>query len=67
MMMDNLPESDLELLRRDTCPACDSTLGFDDGPRGGAGRNIFCRFCGEGYNVAMPRMIMMAQKIGKRT
>jgi hypothetical protein len=53
----------LEALRRDTCPDC-GAVGFRDGPRGGAGLNIFCRHCGAGFNVALPRQIMFVQRIG---
>lgn len=52
-------------LRNDQCPDCDQ-YGLDGGPRGGAGQNIFCKNCGSGFNVALPRMILMAERIGKR-
>jgi hypothetical protein len=52
----------VEALRRDTCPDC-GHLGFRDGPRGGAGINVFCLSCGAGFNIAMPRYIMFAERI----
>jgi hypothetical protein len=52
----------LDKLRRDTCPDC-GHVGFRDGPRGGASINIFCKGCGTGFNVAMPRYIMFAERI----
>ena len=52
-------------IREDRCPDC-GHLGFDDGPRGGAGINLFCRHCNSGFNVATPRYVMFAQRIGKR-
>jgi len=55
----------IDALRRDTCPDC-GNLGFDGGPRGGSGQNIFCSDCGSGFNVATPRYIIFAQRIGKR-
>jgi hypothetical protein len=55
----------LNALRTDTCPDCRS-LGLRAGPRGGAGQNIFCDACGSGFNIAYPRFIIMAQRIGAR-
>jgi ribosomal protein S27AE len=52
-------------LQRDQCPDC-GQLGFDDGPRGGAGINLFCSNCGSGFNVALPRAIMTAQRIPRK-
>lgn len=64
---DNLFDVDIAALVRDQCPDCNSMDGFDSGPRGGAGQNIFCRECGSGFNVAQPRQIVFAQRIGKKT
>jgi hypothetical protein len=58
-------EAMLIAIREDRCPDC-GHVGFDDGPRGGAGINIFCRHCNAGFNVAQPRFVMFAQRIGKR-
>jgi hypothetical protein len=52
-------------LQRDQCPDC-KRLGFVGGPRGGAGQNIFCANCGAGFNVALPRSIVMAERIPAR-
>ncbi len=61
-----LSEQDMELIRRDTCPDCKAYDGFANGPRGGAGRNIFCLSCGQGFNVTYPRSIVMGERIHKR-
>jgi hypothetical protein len=61
-----MSEKEMDCLRRDQCPDCKDSSGFDDGPRGGAGRNIFCRACGQGFNVAYPRSIAMAHRIHRR-
>jgi hypothetical protein len=52
-------------LQRDQCPDCNEH-GFVDGPRGGAGINIFCAHCGSGFNVALPRAVFMVQRIPGR-
>jgi len=56
----------IDALRQDVCPDCGETEGFVDGPRGGAGRNIFCKHCRAGFNVAWPRHILFAHRIGKQ-
>jgi ribosomal protein S27AE len=63
--MDEVGDTEIEALTRDTCPDC-GHLGLDGGPRGGAGQNVFCGKCGSGFNIALPRFVMMAQRIGKR-
>jgi hypothetical protein len=55
----------VDSLRQDICPDCNSRAGLHPGPRGGAGQNIFCIGCGMGFNVARPRFIMFAERIGK--
>ncbi|MCP1761916.1 hypothetical protein [Bradyrhizobium japonicum] len=52
-------------LRADRCPDCDAS-DMIGGPRGGASQNLFCGRCGSGFNVAQPRYIMLAQRIGRR-
>jgi hypothetical protein len=63
----NHPDHDriIASLQRDQCPDCNE-LGFVDGPRGGAGINIFCAHCGNGFNVALPRAVFMVQRIPGR-
>ena len=52
------------LLSRDQCPDCDGH-GFDPGPRGGLAQNIFCRTCGQGFNVGPSRdKVWFVQRIG---
>jgi transcription elongation factor Elf1 len=60
-----LDQGTLEALQRDTCPDC-GHLGLDGGPRGGSGQNLFCGKCGAGFNVALPRCVIFAERIGRR-
>jgi hypothetical protein len=48
------------------CPDCDA-YGFDLKPRVGISRNIFCKACDQGFNVAPdPPKVYFAQRIGRR-
>jgi hypothetical protein len=64
MSADDCNLVEIEALRRSTCPDCFADLR--DGPRGGAGQNLFCTACGEGFNVSFPRFILFAHRIGKK-
>jgi hypothetical protein len=61
-----MTDAEIDMLRIDQCPDCKSMAGLVGGPRGGAGRNIFCDECGAGFNVAQPRFIMFAERISAR-
>jgi hypothetical protein len=51
---------------QDCCPECQhSPAYFYTGPTGGASVNIFCGFCGQGYNIAP--IIGWAERIHKDT
>jgi hypothetical protein len=46
------------------CPECQRTpTYYHEGPAGGANVNIFCAYCGQGYNISP--MIKWAEKIRK--
>jgi hypothetical protein len=48
------------------CPDCDA-YGFDLKPRVGISRNIFCKACDQGFNVAPdPPGVFFVQRIGRR-
>ena len=48
------------------CPDCDA-YGFDLKPRVGISRNIFCKACDQGFNVAPdPPKVYFVQRIGRR-
>ena len=48
------------------CPDCDA-YGFDFKPRVGISRNIFCKACDQGFNVAPdPPKVYFVQRIGRR-
>lgn len=44
------PKSDLDLIRENKCPDCQSTQLFG-GPSGGMSQNILCGNCGMEWNV----------------
>jgi hypothetical protein len=49
------------------CPDCNA-YGFDLKPRVGISRNIFCKVCGQGFNVAPdPPKAHFVQRIGRRS
>ena len=49
------------------CPDCDA-FGLDLKPRVGMSRNIFCKACDQGFNVAPdPPKAYFVQRIGRRT
>jgi len=50
-------------LRMDRCPDC-QRVGLQGGPRGGAAQNLKCLSCGARFNVAPPRYICFAERIG---
>jgi hypothetical protein len=52
-------------INNNRCPDC-GNYGFHMGPRGGAGRNIFCAnsACRAGFNVAPLDFVMMVERIG---
>ena len=50
-------------LRMDRCPAC-QRYGLRPGPRGGAAQNLICDGCGAKWNVAPPRYIVFAERVG---
>ena len=50
-------------LRMDRCPDCQK-YGLQGGPRGGAAQNLKCLSCGARFNVAPPRYICFAERIG---
>lgn len=55
------------MLNRDQCPDCKASAGFAPGPRGGLAQNIFCKACGQGFNVAPSRnKVWFVQRIGRR-
>jgi hypothetical protein len=62
----DLTAREIDSLRTDTCPDCKGHRGFEPGPRGGAGQNVFCVSCGQGFNIVYPRYVIWAQRIGKR-
>ena len=48
------------------CPDCDAH-GFDHKPRVGISRNVFCKACDQGVNVAPhPPKVHFVQRIGRR-
>ena len=53
-------------LNHDQCPDCDAH-GFDYKPRIGTSRNVFCKVCHQGFNVAPdPPKVYFVQRIGRR-
>ena len=62
-----LSQQEIELVQRDVCPECRSGGGFEPGPRAGDGCNVFCRDCGQGFEVTFPRGVIVAHRIETRT
>lgn len=58
-------DADAESIAKNRCPVC-SNWGFIEGPRGGAGQNIFCAnpTCRSSFNVAPRHKIVMVHRIG---
>jgi hypothetical protein len=53
-------------LNVEQCPDCDA-YGFGHKPRIGISRNIFCKTCDQGFNVAPdPPRVFFVQRIGRR-
>ncbi len=49
------------------CPDC-GAHGLDLGPRIGMSRNIFCKACDQGFNVAPdPPGVFFVQRLGRRS
>ncbi|UQD96081.1 hypothetical protein [Bradyrhizobium japonicum] len=59
----NAAEQMITHLRMDRCPDCQKH-SLQPGPRGGSAQNLTCTSCGARWNVAPPRYIMFAQRIG---
>jgi hypothetical protein len=62
----------LDTLNQDQCPDC-GIFGMELGPRGGLSRNVFCKGCGSGFNVAPwrfdqpPHDFVFVERIRERT
>jgi len=53
-------------LNAEQCPDCHAH-GFDYKPRVGISRNVFCKACDQGFNVAPdPPKVFFVQRIGRR-
>ena len=53
-------------LNVEQCPDCHA-YGFDYKPRVGISRNIFCKACDQGFNVAPdPPKVFFVQRIDRR-
>ena len=53
-------------LNAEQCPDCDAH-GFDYKPRVGISRNVFCKACDQGFNIAPdPPKVFFVQRIGRR-
>lgn len=61
-----MTDAEVELIRTGQCPAC-RNYGFHEGPRGGAGQNLYCcnPNCKAAYMVAPRGNIAMVEYVGK--